>query len=121
VIAAGELRLGLEGYSNSHGTCAACMAVEAATVAIGKESEALEGSADMEEVSDCLTELHRALHDIHEYCGDLPASSDEPPPEELAMVARVAAAFQLEDPRRFLSEFEKSLPVLCRLPPHEFQ
>ncbi|CAK9084039.1 Hypothetical protein (Fragment) [Durusdinium trenchii] len=42
VLAAGELRLGLEGYGTKEGTVAACMLLEAAIVAFGKDAETLE-------------------------------------------------------------------------------
>lgn len=121
VLASGELRLALEGYGTREGLCAACMSLEAIIVAFGKESEELEQSADLEEVAACLSELHRALQDVYDYCCDLPASGVQSP-EELALVARVAAAFQLEDPRRFDAEFRRSLPAFCGgLGPAEFQ
>eukprot|EP00933_Yihiella_yeosuensis_P003527 TRINITY_DN10644_c4_g4_i1.p1 TRINITY_DN10644_c4_g4~~TRINITY_DN10644_c4_g4_i1.p1 ORF type:complete len:579 (+),score=114.22 TRINITY_DN10644_c4_g4_i1:51-1739(+) len=121
VIAAGELRLSLEGYSSNEGLCAACMALEAAIIAVGNEADNLEASGSLVEVADCLEELHRAVHDVYEYALDLPAASEDPPPKELAMIARVAAAFQLEDPQRYLVEFQRSLPTFCRLSPSEFK
>ncbi|CAK9082771.1 unnamed protein product [Durusdinium trenchii] len=90
------------------------MLLEAAIVAFGKDAETLE-AGNLEEVSDCLGEFHRALKDIYDYCADLPAS------EELGILARVVAAFQLEDPRQFASEFERSLKTFTRLQPLEFK
>eukprot|EP00913_Durusdinium_trenchii_P006682 g6279.t1 len=40
---------------------------------------------------------------------------------ELGILARVVAAFQLEDPRQFASEFERSLKTFTRLQPLEFK
>lgn len=95
------------------------MALEAAIVAFGRESEAVESSGCLEEVAGCLRELHKAMKDIYDYCWDLPDQQDAP--EELAMLARVIAAWQLEDPRQFSGEFQNALPVLCRLGPAEFE
>ncbi|CAE7461471.1 CACNA1S [Symbiodinium sp. CCMP2592] len=119
VLAAGELRMGLEGYGTQEGLCAACMMLEAAIVALGKEAEALE-SSNLEEVSNSLRELHRAVQDIYDFLADLPRDLATPP-KELPMVARVVAAFQVEDPRQFSAEFQRNLWALCLLPPSEFQ
>jgi len=117
-LMAGELRLGLEGHAGRDTTCAACAALEATIVAFGQESAALEESGNLEEVSDCLRQLHRAVGDVHDWCADLPEEGK--PPMELALLARVAAAWQLEDPRRFETEFSRSLKAFCRLRPAEF-
>lgn len=111
--------MGLEGYGSQEGLCAACMMLEAAIVALGKEAEALE-SSNLEEVSNSLRELHRAVQDIYDFLADLPRDLATPP-KELAMVARVVAAFQVEDPRQFSAEFQRNLWALCLLPPSEFQ
>lgn len=118
VLAAGELRMALEGYGSKEGLAAACMLLEEAIVALGKEAETLE-AGNLEEVSECLQELHRALRDIFDYCADLPVTVTAP--EELAMVARVVAAFQLEDPQRFSSEFQRSIETFCSLEAAEFK
>ncbi|CAE7560756.1 unnamed protein product, partial [Symbiodinium natans] len=119
VLAAGELRMGLEGYGTQEGLCAACMMLEAAIVALGKDAEALE-SGNLEEVSNCLRELHRAMQDAFDFLSDLPRDLATPP-KELPMLARVVAAFQVEDPRQFSAEFQRTLWALCLLPPQEFQ
>merc|ERR1719458_129273 len=56
---------------------------------------------------------------IYTYCGEVPAEGELPP--DVAVVARVVSAWQLEDPRLFEQEFQRSLPALCRLDPEEFQ
>jgi len=119
VLASGELRMALEGYGSKEGLVAACMLLEEAIVALGKEAEILESSGNLEEVSECLREIHRALQDIFDYCADLPVTSQAP--EELAIVARVVAAFQLEDPRQFTSEFQHAIEAFCQLEPSEFK
>uniref|UniRef100_A0A7S4Q5U3 Uncharacterized protein n=1 Tax=Alexandrium monilatum TaxID=311494 RepID=A0A7S4Q5U3_9DINO len=119
-LVAAELRLGLEGHAPRENLCAACMALESAIIAFGHESEDLEEGGELLDVQDCLRQIHRAIADVHSYCADLPAG-DGPPPAELALVARVAAAWQLEDARQFSAEFQRSLPALCRLAPAEFQ
>eukprot|EP00434_Breviolum_minutum_P001145 symbB.v1.2.001003.t1/scaffold43.1/size391093/32 len=119
VLASGELRMALEGYGSKEGLVAACMLLEEAIVAFGKEAEILESSGNLEEVSECLREIHRALQDIFDYCADLPITSQAP--EELAIVARVVAAFQLEDPRQFTSEFQHAIEAFCQLEPSEFK
>lgn len=121
VLAVGELRLALEGYSSHDGLCAACAVIEATIINFGKEAKDLENSSNLEEVSSCLSELHRALHDIYEFCLDIPRDAQNPQLLELAVVARVVAVFQLEDPRRYLSEFQRSIPVFCTLPDSDFQ
>lgn len=110
--------MALEGYGSKEGLAAACMLLEEALVALGKEAETLE-AGNLEEVSECLLELHRALRDIFDYCADLPVTTAAP--EELAMVARVVAAFQLEDPQRFSSEFLRSIETFCSLEAAEFK
>ncbi|CAK0882090.1 unnamed protein product [Prorocentrum cordatum] len=118
-LAAGELRLGLEGHAPRENLYAACAALEAAAVALGREAEALEASAHLlEEASDCLRQIHKAIAHVHDYCADLSPEGD--PPVELALVARLAAAWQLEDPRQFSVEFQRSLPAFCALPPADF-
>lgn len=118
-LVAGELRLGLEGHASVESLCAACMALEAGAVAFGRASEDLESSGQLEVVSDCLRVLHRAVGQVHEFCADVPEAGDLPP--ELAVLARFAAAWQLEDPRTFAAEFSRSLPVFCRLAVAEFR
>lgn len=117
-LIAGELQLGLEGYAPKENTCAACAALEAAIVAFGRESAELERARQWSDVEDCLRQVHRAISLIYCYCADI--QQDDEIPVELAFVARVAAAWQLEDPEKFSFEFERSLPALCRLHPAEF-
>merc|ERR1712226_1673492 len=97
----GELRLCLEGYGSQESLCAACMALESAIIAFGREADALEEGGNMDDVSDCLRQLHRAIADIHQYCADLsgPDSDGQRSEEPLPLLARVAAVWQLEDPR----------------------
>ncbi|CAE7885026.1 unnamed protein product [Symbiodinium microadriaticum] len=76
--------------------------------------------SDHFQVSNSLRELHRAVQDIYDFLADLPRDLATPP-KELAMVARVVAAFQVEDPRQFSAEFQRNLWALCLLPPSEFQ
>eukprot|EP00928_Gymnodinium_smaydae_P030511 TRINITY_DN22671_c0_g1_i1.p1 TRINITY_DN22671_c0_g1~~TRINITY_DN22671_c0_g1_i1.p1 ORF type:complete len:727 (+),score=143.00 TRINITY_DN22671_c0_g1_i1:29-2182(+) len=119
VVAAGELRLYIEGHGSSENLCAACMMLEAAIIALGQESEEIEASGRLQDAADCLRNLHRAVGDIHEYCGDLP---EEPiADEQLALLARVAAAWQLEDPRMFSHEFQVSLRSFCKLGCDEYR
>lgn len=118
VTAALELRLGLEGQAPSESTAAACMLLEAAVVNLGAESETFESGGALQEAADCLKELHRALEDIFCYLADLPGGEL---PKEVAMVARLLGAWQLEEPRRFQTEFQQSLPILCRLEPSDFK
>ncbi|CAJ1343899.1 unnamed protein product [Effrenium voratum] len=53
VLASGELRMALEGYGSKEGLCAACMMLEAAVVALGKDSEELE-QGNLEEANTSL-------------------------------------------------------------------
>merc|ERR1712232_950854 len=69
-------------------------------------------------MGDALRNIHRAVGDIYDYCSDLPA--DGPLPLDLPLIARVVAAWQLEDPRQFSREFRQSLEVFCRLQCDEF-
>eukprot|EP00929_Paragymnodinium_shiwhaense_P096609 TRINITY_DN58248_c0_g1_i1.p1 TRINITY_DN58248_c0_g1~~TRINITY_DN58248_c0_g1_i1.p1 ORF type:complete len:740 (-),score=220.17 TRINITY_DN58248_c0_g1_i1:47-2158(-) len=116
-MASGELHLGLEGHVSKENLCAACMVLEAFVVALGRESDVVEKDGHLQDCSDCMRHVHRALGDIFDYCGDL-APSEVPP--ELPVVARLVAAWQLEDPRHFSAEFLRALPVFCRLPNLEF-
>lgn len=77
--------------------------------------EALEGAAE------CMRMLHVALTNIFDFCKDFPAApvGEEELPK-VALVARVVAVWQTEDPMRFAQEFQRSLPALCRLPCAEF-
>lgn len=117
-LMSGELQLGLEGFAPEQNTCAACAALEAVITAFGQASAALEESGKLSDVSDCLRQLQRAVSIIHSYCSELPTEGNLP--GEVALVARVAAVWQLEDPRQFSSEFQRSLPNFCRLSPVEF-
>merc|ERR1712232_1454617 len=69
-------------------------------------------------MGDALRNIHRAVGDIYDYCSDLPA--DGPLPLDLPLIARVVAAWQLEDPRQFSREFRQCLEVFCRLQCDEF-
>lgn len=118
VLASGELRLGLEGHAPVENLCAACMLLEAAIIAMGVDAAAIEEAGELQNCADAMRNLHRAVGDVHAYC------ADESPGEDninLPLIARVAAAWQLEDPRQFVNEFAASVDVFCRLDCESFK
>jgi hypothetical protein len=117
-LAAGEVHLGLEGLAPLEALCAGCMFAEAATTALVNEADTLEQGRALEASSECLRALHRIVQDAYDYCLDIPENAV---PSALPIVARLIGVWQVEDPMRFASEFQRSLPVLCRLPPAEFE
>lgn len=121
-LAAGEVHLGLEGLATIESVCAGCMFAEAATSTLVGEAETLEQDGGLQASAECLRTLHRIVRDAYDYCLDLPDDlAYEVVPPALPLVARLVAVWQVEDPMRFSSEFQRSLPALCRLPPAEFQ
>eukprot|EP00927_Polykrikos_kofoidii_P006722 TRINITY_DN12716_c0_g1_i2.p1 TRINITY_DN12716_c0_g1~~TRINITY_DN12716_c0_g1_i2.p1 ORF type:complete len:820 (-),score=153.78 TRINITY_DN12716_c0_g1_i2:60-2519(-) len=127
-LAAAELHLGLEGLLPRPRLCAACMALEAAVVALGRQADEIETGGHLQAAADALRHVHRAMGDIYDYCIDLQhgdgvsglSAATALPLQNVALIARVVAAWQLEDPRKFSSEFQRALPIFCRLPYQEF-
>ena len=72
-LAAAELRLCLEGWSPQANLCAACMALEAAIIAFGREAEELEQGGELEQVAETFGHFHRAIGHILQFVRDLPA------------------------------------------------
>lgn len=121
-LAGAEVRLGLEGHVPPEALCAGCMFVEAAAARLIAEADELENAGVLQATAECLRALHRIMTDVFDFCIDCAESDDDVAvPVQLPMVGRLIAVWQLEDPLRFATEFRRSLPALCRMPPEDFE